>query len=120
MIAGILSNRCPRCREGRVFVAPSPYDIKRMSAMHERCESCNLKYEMETGFFYGSMYAAYALTVAVSVAVFVALQVIHWPGITPYLLINAGVLLILSPVLFRLARMVWLYIFIKYNPEAVD
>ena len=88
--------------------------------MHERCDSCNLKYEMETGFFYGSMYASYALTVAVSVAVFVALQVIYWPGITPYLLINAGVLLVLSPVLFRLARMVWLYIFIKYNPEAVD
>jgi len=86
--------------------------------MHEKCDQCGLKYEIENGFFYGSMYVAYGLTVAVSVAVFVAYYTFSEVDVTTYLLLNAAVLIVSMPLLFRLARMIWLNIFIAYKRDA--
>lgn len=115
----IFRHRCPRCHEGKVFVEGNPYNLTKLTQMHDTCNQCGLKYEIENGFFYGSMYVAYALTVAVSVAVFVAYYTFADVDVTKYLLINAGVLIISMPILFRLARMIWLNIFIAYKKNAI-
>ena len=76
--------------------------------------------EIETGFYYGTGYVSYALTVALSVASFVAWYVIigislndnrffWWMGF------NAILLIILQPFLMRLSRAFWLSFFVKYN-----
>lgn len=114
----IFRHRCPRCHEGKVFVEANPYNLTKLTQMHEKCDQCGLKYEIENGFFYGSMYVAYALTVAVSVAVFVAYFTFAEVDVTTYLLLNAGVLIVSMPLLFRLARMIWLNIFIAYKRDA--
>lgn len=112
----IFRHRCPRCHEGKVFVESNPYKLTKLTQMHEKCDQCELKFEIENGFFYGSMYVAYALTVAVSVAVFVAYWTFAEVNITTYLLLNAAVLILCMPLLFRLARMIWLNIFVAYKP----
>jgi len=90
--------------------------------MNEHCPRCGQKTEIEQGFYYGTGYVSYALTVAFSVATFVAWWVLigistddnrifWWMGT------NAILLLLLQPYFMRLSRTVWLSFFVKYNGD---
>jgi hypothetical protein len=90
--------------------------------MNEHCPVCGQPTEIETGFYYGTGYVSYGLTVAFSVASFIAWWVIigfslddtrffWWMGI------NAVVLVILQPLIMRFSRSLWLSWFVKYDPE---
>lgn len=116
----VLTNRCPRCREGKLFVTANPYDMKNNMKMNEYCPVCGQRTEIEVGFYYGTSYVSYALTVAFSVATFIAWWVLigfslydnrlfYWLGI------NAVAMLVLQPVFMRLSRSLWLSWFVKYN-----
>ncbi len=85
--------------------------------MYERCSHCDLKYEMEPAFWYGSMYAAYGLAVAVSVAMFIATEVLFELSITEYLIYNGIVLVVLIPVLWRASRLIWINLFVSYKAD---
>lgn len=122
-LTSILGNRCPRCREGKVFEKNSAYE-KNSIRMHENCPVCGQPTEIEVGFYYGTGYVSYALSIAVLVATFVAWKVLigvtfsiddnrifYWMG-TAF-----TILLILQPVLMRLSRILWLSWFVKYDPN---
>lgn len=120
-IKSVLTNTCPRCHEGKIFEHNSIFNLKKFDKMHERCLSCGHKYEKETGFFYGAMYASYGITVALSVATFVSTYLIYQD--TPYwvYIINILiVLVVLAPLSFRLGRLIWINLFTGYDPEAVE
>ncbi|MDQ3072543.1 MAG: DUF983 domain-containing protein [Bacteroidota bacterium] len=115
-----VQGRCPRCRQGKVFVFPA-YNW-RFQVMYERCPACDLKYEIETGFFWGSMYISYVLTVLIGLPLIIATyHLLHDPEVWVYLTILVIVLLITSPSMFRISRLIMLYLFgsIKYDPNAV-
>jgi hypothetical protein len=86
--------------------------------MHTHCSCCGLRYERETGFFFGAMYVSYALNVALFIAAFAAYR---WffpklNGLTffcGYLLLA----IILYPILFRMGRMIWLNVFVEYKSD---
>lgn len=114
----ILNNKCPVCQEGDFFSHTNPYDLKNFSKSNERCPVCNHKFEMETGFFYGAMYVSYALAVAFSVTVFVAIAVL-FPS-SPYYVYIISILFVLvalMPLNFRLSRLIWLNFFFHYDPS---
>lgn len=113
----ILHFRCPRCQQGEVFQEPNPYVISRMFKMHETCSHCGLRYELEPSFFYGSMYVSYAYSVAFFVATYVIMSLIYDPGIWDVVIALAVILVLLTPLIFRLARITWLNFFVKYNPD---
>lgn len=119
-LATVLQNKCPRCREGKIFKSRNPFDFKNNLKMEKDCPVCGQPTEIEVGFYYGTGYVSYALTIAFSVATFIAWWVLF--GISIYdnslfwwLGVNAGLLLILQPLLMRLARTVWLSWFVKYD-----
>ncbi len=117
----ILTNRCPRCRKGRMFSKRYAYS-RHFMKMNERCPACNQRSEIEVGFYYGSGYVSYALTVALSVASFIAWWVFVGISIEDnrvlwWILFNAVLLIVLQPWLMRLARIIWLSFFVKYNPN---
>ncbi len=114
--------KCPRCRKGDMFVEANPYKLNRTMKMHEQCPVCKQPFELEVGFYYGSSYVSYALSVAVSVAsliawwVFIGLSTndnrfFYWMAVNGVLLIG------LQPLLMRLARALWLAFFVKYDPN---
>ena len=121
----ILTMRCPRCRRGKMFNHPNPF--KRLTTKHifdmpDNCPVCQQKYDLETGFWYGTGYVSYALTVAVSVTTFVAGMVLFGisfsnNSIFIWLGINIAVLVILQPWIMRLSRVIYLYFFVSYDPE---
>lgn len=90
--------------------------------MNEHCPVCGQRSEIEVGFYYGTGYVSYALTVAISVAVFVAYWVLIGISINDnslyYYLITNGLTLVVSmPYIMRLSRSIWLSFFVKYDKE---
>lgn len=92
--------------------------------MVEHCPVCHQRTEIEVGFYYGTGYVSYALSIAFIVTCFVAWWVLigmsfsiddnrifYWMGTTFILLI------IVQPLLMRLSRTLWLSWFVKYDPN---
>lgn len=113
----ILGMRCPRCHEGHLFVHPNAYKPGEMANMHETCSHCGLRYQIEPSFFYGAMYVSYGFTVAVFVAVYLLMEIFFDPGVWTIIGVLTGVLLALSPWVFRFSRATWLNLFVGYHPE---
>lgn len=123
-LAAALGCYCPRCREGKLFKNPSPYAFGEILKMNETCSVCAQPTELEPGFYYGTAYVSYALTIALSVATFVAWVVLIGMStkegdyrIWYWLVANALLLIALQPVFMRLSRSIWLSWFVKYDPD---
>ena len=86
--------------------------------MHTTCPHCGQKYEVEPGFFFGAMYLSYAFSVALVVAVGVALFVFNVKTVWIYLIAVTISMLILLPWSFRYSRILFLYWFggINFDP----
>ena len=92
--------------------------------MHKKCAVCGQPTEIEVGFYYGTSYVSYALTVAFSVATFIAWKVLIGMSfgiddnrIFYWLLCNFALLIFLQPIFMRFSRSLWLSWFVKYNPK---
>jgi uncharacterized protein (DUF983 family) len=119
-IWSVLNNRCPRCREGKLFITDKAYDLKNNIKMYEKCPLCGQVTDIEVGFYYGTSYVSYAITVAISVATFLAWWVIFGFSIQDnsvfyWLAFNAVLLIVLQPPLMRISRTLWLSWFVKYD-----
>lgn len=121
-LSSALSCRCPRCREGELFKNPITIGFKKNIEMNKNCLVCGQPAEIEVGFYYGTGYVSYALTVAISVVTLVAWYIIigmstddnrffFWLGF------NAVLLLLLQPWLMRVSRSFWISWFVKYDPD---
>ncbi len=90
--------------------------------MHEKCPLCGQVTDIEVGFYYGTSYVSYAITVAMSVATFLAWWLILGFSINDnsifyWLAFNAVLLIVLQPPLMRISRTLWLSWFVKFDPN---
>ncbi len=119
-VLNLFSCKCPRCRRGDMFVHKNPWKLNSTMKMHKECPECNQPFDIEVGFYYGSSYISYALTVALSVATFIAWWVLigfsvndnrifYWLGF------NSLLLVVLQPYLMRVSRTGWLAFFVRYD-----
>lgn len=100
-LSAIVRSRCPHCLQGPIFAS--------LWRMHERCPVCDVKYERETGYFMNSIFIGYVMAFLVIVPM---LLVLYFRGasafwFTVYVSIT---LAILSPIIFRYARVIWMHI----------
>lgn len=85
--------------------------------MHSTCSCCGLKYEREPGFFYGAMYVSYALMSGIFILWFIAdLLWFHLSAPALFSLVLVSMLM-LSPVAYRWARIIWLNFFTRFEKE---
>ncbi|CAN5583109.1 hypothetical protein BH10BAC3_BH10BAC3_20280 [soil metagenome] len=113
---------CPRCRTGKMFNNGISISGKTNMAMPGKCPVCGQPMELEVGFYYGTGYVSYALTVAISVATFLAFWVIYGISIDDnslyiWLVLNIIVLILGLPYIMRLSRTLWLSFFVKFDPN---
>jgi uncharacterized protein (DUF983 family) len=118
----ILSCKCPNCGNGDLFETPNPYKLRSLTKMYRSCPKCGADFVKEPGFYFGASYVSYALTIAIWVAVLIALitfdtlNLIEFGFLThPGTLLISGisVLIILLPILYRVSRSIWLAGFTK-------
>jgi len=118
----LLTMKCPRCRRGPMFNNNNPWRLRKVFDMPKRCPECKQPYELEVGFWYGTGYVSYALSVVLSISTLVAWYVLigmstkdnrffWWLGTNIFLLV------VLQPWIMRLSRVIYLYFFVKYNPN---
>ena len=114
----ILTGTCPKCQEESMYMDQNPYKLSTIYKMHEKCSHCGLQYQLEPSFFYGAMYVSYAINVAIMVAVWVGSEILYNGDVNIWwlVLISIVVGLILTPINFRWARLIWINIFVKYKP----
>lgn len=121
-LRSLLYHKCARCRTGNMFRVNNSYDLKQFMKMNDKCPVCSQHMEIEVGFYYGTGYVSYALSVALSATTFVAWWVLigfslddnrlfWWMGI------NIAILIISQPYLMRLSRALWLSFFVRYNAD---
>ena len=121
-IVNLVKCKCPRCCQGDMFVEPNPWRLKTTMKMNKLCPVCEQPLNIEVGFYYGSSYVSYALTVALSVATFIAWWVLIGFSFgdnrfVTWIVFNSILLLALQPPLMRLSRTLWLSWFVKYDPN---
>ncbi|MDZ4809958.1 MAG: DUF983 domain-containing protein [Bacteroidota bacterium] len=121
-ISSVIGCRCPRCREGKLFQHPVTISFKKNMQMNKECTVCGQASEIEVGFYYGTSYVSYALTVGLSLvslgiwALTIGLSTndnrfFIWMGV------NAALLILLQPWLMRFSRSLWISWFVKYDPD---
>jgi uncharacterized protein (DUF983 family) len=118
----VLTGKCPRCREGHIYQEKSSYKLKSVVKMHEKCPVCGQPTEIEVGFYYGTGYVSYALSVAVCVFSFIAWWLLFGFSLDDsrffwWLGCNAVLLVALQPPLMRISRTLWLSWFVSYDPH---
>lgn len=110
----ILRQRCPRCRQGPIYLGTLMHGWLKM---HERCPVCHLKYEREQGYFLGALYVSYALAVPPYLLLVAGL----WLGAGwryEFALLGAVIAYLpLVPFVMRISRVVWMHIDQRFDPE---
>jgi uncharacterized protein (DUF983 family) len=124
ILKSIWQHKCPRCRKGNMYLQPNILPLKSMLDMPDRCAVCNQKMELESGFYFGTGYVSYALSVAFFVAWFIAYHVligISWKDNSVLVALFTGIVAVicLQPFLMRKARVLYLYMFVRYDADSL-
>jgi uncharacterized protein (DUF983 family) len=123
LLSSIIGMKCPNCRKGRMFCNKSIFPLKEMMQMPKNCAECGQKMELEIGFYYGTGYVSYGLSVAIAVFNIVWYAVLigfSWKdnSVWWYLGVTVSMLILLQPWLMRISRVLYLYMFVKYGSNS--
>ncbi len=108
--------KCPRCREGNMFVQPT--NLSKPLQMPDHCEVCNQKMVPEPGFYFGAMFLSYIISAwmfllpALALIFFFNWSVLGAIGLT---ILMAAITYL--PFL-RGSRALWMHMMVKYDPQA--
>jgi uncharacterized protein (DUF983 family) len=112
-LRSVIAQRCPKCLSGRVF----PPFFRGPFRMNPQCPVCGIRFEREPGYFLGAIYFSYGSGVAIGSAMYLALTLgLGWSD-TRALVVISAVLLSLTPVTFRYARVVWMHFDQRLDPR---
>ncbi len=114
----VLFNKCPHCHEGDFFVSKNPFSFKDFSKINPACSNCGENFMKEIGFFYGSMYVSYGLTIALGVGMYLIMCLLLKLSELSFLISFVAAGLLLWTTIFRIARLVWINLFVKYDAKS--
>jgi len=113
-ISSVASGRCPRCREGNMFMRPT-YSTRFME-MRKNCPCCGQQFLLEPGFFLGSAFFSYVINGVLLIAIALTL---YYTGreitIAALILSIAFVVFGLLPVTLRVSKSLWIHLFVRYE-----
>jgi hypothetical protein len=117
-LSSILTLRCPRCRKGPLFKSSQISKPGSLFSMHSACPHCKQSFEPEPGFYFGAMFVSYGINTALFITSWVALLFIY-PNYSLGLLLGilVAVVLLSLPFSFRLSRLIWLALFVRFDPS---
>ena len=88
--------------------------------MPDQCPVCDQKMEIEPGFYYGTGYVSYALSVALLAISFVLYHLLFGLSYKDNSFFYAlgssiSLILVLQPLIMRYSRVLYLHMFVKYG-----
>jgi hypothetical protein len=120
LLPSILKMKCPNCRRGNMFCNKTIFPLSELLKMPEHCEVCGQQMELEVGFWYGTGYVSYGLSVGLFLFnlawYWLILGISYKDNSVLYYLVTSTIIVILAqPWLMRMARVLYLYMFVKYG-----
>ena len=118
----MINARCPHCHEGRLFKYKW-WNLLNFAQMHDNCPQCDVRYEVEPGFFYGAMYISYAFTVGIMlIGGLIVFNFFNDPPAMGYVVPITIFSLVMVPFNFRTARVIFIHLFsgISYEKESIN
>ena len=119
ILYSMLFGKCPKCHEEDMYLEKNCYKLSSTLKMHNKCSTCGQKYHLEPSFYDGAMYVSYALGIAFSVAAFVLANIFFTPTVWQTFGIITVTMIVLMPLMARLARSIWINMFVRYDKDAV-
>jgi uncharacterized protein (DUF983 family) len=117
-LVSLVKCKCPRCHTGNLFVSKNPYNLKKITDMPEKCSFCGQLTTPEPAFYYGAMYSSYFICVFIFFINFLIMGVyLNFSGLK-FSIVYTIELLILMPLIFRYARVTYIYMFVSYDPDS--
>lgn len=117
-LQSLIKLRCPKCREGSLFIKEGLFIYSDMLGMDENCSVCGQKYEIEPGFWIGAMWISYPIVVAIELPfLFLALFADGWHT-WAYFGGMVVAFLTLWPFMLRVGRSAWIHISIHYDENS--
>jgi uncharacterized protein (DUF983 family) len=121
-LQAMINARCPHCHEGRLFKYKW-WNLLNFAQMHENCPHCDLRYEVEPGFFFGAMYISYAFTVGIMlIGGLIVFNFFNDPPAMGYVVPITIFSLVMVPFNFRTARVIFIHLFsgISHEQESIN
>ena len=107
-LIALMTSRCPYCLQGKVFAG--------LWRMHPVCPQCGIQFAREDGYFMMSVFIGYVIGTALVIPVVVLMYLQRAPAWW-YVAGTAGVLLPLTPLIFRASRLIWLHLDELFDPR---
>jgi len=109
----VIGLKCPNCRKGDLFKKKGLIVYSDMLEMHEDCSNCEFHYEIEPGFWLGSLWTSYPIVILIEVP-FLFLALFADKEMT-WVYLGAMILsfLISWPLMLRLGRSIWIHINVR-------
>ena len=120
LLNALLFSKCPKCRRGDIFEY-SVFNPAKFAITYQKCPNCDVRYEVEPGFFIGAMYVSYTFTVGiVLISGLVLYHLFNDPAVEVYIFTVLAVIILFLPVIFRYSRVLYLHAFsgIKYRDKS--
>ncbi|MGI9549580.1 MAG: DUF983 domain-containing protein [Aurantibacter sp.] len=102
-----------------MFIFPLSH-LKKFSRMHTHCPHCDLRFEVEPGFFIGAMYISYAMSLVILFLTSAWIYLLFGnPDFYFYIIGIPIVVLSLLPLMYRYSRVLFLHLFggVKYDAQ---
>ncbi|MBL7933985.1 MAG: DUF983 domain-containing protein [Bacteroidia bacterium] len=119
-IYSIIHLKCPRCHEGDLFTVKNAYRLKHVDKMPDYCPKCGEDFQREVGFYYGAMMISHASTTVIAVINHIIVFSIYGWELAPNLISLVVVIVGLFPLVFRSSRAIWINMFSKFDPLALQ
>ncbi len=118
ILLNIFKMQCPDCGKSNMFINKSIFPLNHVLDMPEHCKECGLKMEPETGFYFGTGYVSYAI----SLILFFINLVWYWlifgihindNSVLYYLITSISIVIFCQPWIMRISRVIYLSIYVN-------
>jgi uncharacterized protein (DUF983 family) len=120
ILNSIIKYKCPKCREGDLFVNKNTFKYKNFLDVSDNCPKCNQDFQIEAGFYLGAIFVSYALTIALTTSIFVAFAVFNIYSLVPFLITVGICLIITTPMILHVSRSIWIAMSVAYKSNAIS
>lgn len=119
-LTSILQMKCPRCRRGNLFSKTNLYVFKDSLKMPDRCPVCGQDFKMEPGFYIGALWTSFPIVIALITVFSIFFLAYLELDINVFFVVITILLFALQPLIIRLGRVIWINVFVRYDPKFKD
>jgi hypothetical protein len=111
--------QCPRCQSAPLFTNPNHYALKDLFKMPAACPHCGQDFQIEPGFYLGAMWVSYPLVLLLDVLFLVVGVFVLKLDLVNAFVLAAFILLLLTPLIIRFSRALFINIFVEFEQDRV-